>query len=118
MLVSMSLPLTLSRILVGPGPMATALVLPSAASATGSSAGTAVKVVAAAATPVPRKNSRRENPGPFLLFPCGSFIAVDPPLVGSESFGEPPGLTPGAPPPIGGEDCKSAARREQEFCGR
>src|SRR5262245_28795425 len=81
MLVSMSLPLTLSLILVGPGPMATTPVAFSAASATGSNAGTAVRVVAAAATPVPRRKSRRDHPGPFLLRPCGSFIAVDPPLI-------------------------------------
>src|SRR5262245_34482663 len=71
--------LTLSSSWTGPGPTATTSLLAGAASATGS--GTWVRAVAAAAAPEPLRKSRRDNPGPFLLRPCESFIGRDPPLV-------------------------------------
>ena len=40
----------------------------------------AARAVAAAAAPEPRRKSRRDSPGPFLLRPCVSFIGRDPPL--------------------------------------
>src|SRR5262249_30824403 len=73
---------TVSDSLTGAGPMATGLPPAPPFSSSAPTSGACARAVAAAATPEPRRKSRRDGPGPWRSLPWVSSIWVALPLRG------------------------------------